>query len=355
MTIEQGTRAAVAVLAGAVLFGGAAMPAGAADFYAGKSIDFVIGGNPGGGYDTYARTIARHLSAHIPGQPSIIAKNMPGAGSTKAAVYMFRVAPKDGTVIAAVYPGAVMGPLLDDRMKSKFKPTDFAYIGSAASGTRVCATFQTSKIKTFQDAQQNRTVLGASAAGGSTRDYPLLLNTLTGTKFDIVSGYKGTVDILLAMERGEVDGLCGYDWSSLTSQRSDWLRDGKMHVLVQMALDPHPQLTKLGVPQVWQFLKNDDDRRLMELVLGQQVFGRPYIAPPGTPADRVAILRTAFDQTMTDPAFLKEADKSRIVITPTSGEKVQELVAKLYATPERIVERAKDAMMPSRAGSKKNK
>src|SRR5882762_8832014 len=259
-----------------------ATPAAAADYYAGKTIELVVGGDAGGGYDIYARAVARHLAGHIPGNPTIVVKNMPGAGSTRAGIYISSVAPKDGTSIGAMMPGAIIGPLLDDKPNLQFDPTRVIYVGTADSGVRMCVTYQNSKIKTFADAQTTKTILGASAAGGATRDYAYLHNHTAGTKFDVVSGYQGTVDIALAMERGEVDGLCGWDWSSVKSQKADWVRDRKLNILVQVALDPEPELTRLGVPQIWKYIAKDDDRKVAELVISQQVFQRSYIAPPGT-------------------------------------------------------------------------
>ncbi|MGH6770137.1 MAG: Bug family tripartite tricarboxylate transporter substrate binding protein [Xanthobacteraceae bacterium] len=334
------------LLAASIAAAFAATPAVAADYYAGKTIEFIVGGASGGGYDIYARTVARHMPRHIPGNPTIVVKNMPGAGSTKAAIYISTVAPKDGGSVGALMPGAIIGPLLEDKPMTKFDPTKVNYIGTADSGVRICATYQNSKVRTFADAQRQKTILGASAAGGATRDYAYLLNHTAGTKFNVVSGYKGTVDIALAMERGEVDGLCGWDWSSVKSQKSDWLRDKKLNILVQVGLDPQPELTKMGVPRVWSFIKDSTERRVAELVVSQQVFQRSYIVPPGTPAEQIAILRKAFDATMSDKQFLAEAEKVKLSITPLSGEKVQSLIDKLYATPKTLVERARAAIKP---------
>jgi tripartite-type tricarboxylate transporter receptor subunit TctC len=325
---------------------GLALPAAAADFYAGRTIDFEVGADVGGGYDIYARTVARHLGRHIPGNPTIVVKNMPGAGSGRTAVFISNVAPKDGATLGALMPGAIIGPLLDDKPETQFDPTKVIYIGSADAGTRICATFQTSKIKTFEDARKQRTILGGTAAGGATRDYGYLHNHTSGTKFDVVAGYKGTADITLAMERGEVDGTCGWDWSSVKSQKSDWLRDHKINILVQVGLEPNPELTAMGVPELWKFINSDDDRKVAEMVVSQQIFQRSYIAPPGTPAEQIATLRAAFDATMSDPQFLADAETVRIAITPLSGAKVQEIVQKLYATPKAIVERAKQVIKP---------
>jgi tripartite-type tricarboxylate transporter receptor subunit TctC len=339
------TRAAhlLAAIASAAL---TAVPAAAADYYAGKTIELVVGGDAGGGYDIYARAVARHLAGHIPGNPTIVVKNMPGAGSTRAGIYINSVAPKDGTSIGALMPGAIIGPLLDDKPNLQFDPTKVLYIGTADSGVRVCATYETSKIKTFEDAQKQKTVLGASSAGGATRDYAYMHNHTAGTKFEVVSGYKGTVDVALAMERGEVDGMCGWDWSSVKSQKSDWVSEKKVNVLVQVSLEPLEELTERGVPHIWKFVPKEDDRRVAELVVSQQVFQRSYIAPPQTPPEVLAILRTAFDVTMKDPAFLADAEKMKISITPLSGSKVQDLIGRLYSTPREFVERAKVVIKP---------
>jgi len=321
-------------------------PATAADYYAGKTIELVVGGDAGGGYDIYARAVARHLAGHIPGNPTIVVKNMPGAGSTRAGIYISSVAPKDGTSIGALMPGAIIGPLLDDKPNLQFDPTKVLYVGTADSGVRVCATYGTSKIKTFEDAQKQKTILGASSAGGATRDYAYMHNHTAGTRFEVVSGYKGTVDVGLAMERGEVDGMCGWDWSSVKSQKSDWISEKKVNVLVQVSLEPLEELTERGVPHIWKFVPKADDRRVAELVVSQQVFQRSYIAPPQTPAEVLGILRTAFDATMKDPAFLADAEKMNISITPLAGGKVQDLIGRLYSTPREFVERAKVVIKP---------
>ena len=263
----------------------AALPgaAPAADFYAGKTIEFLIGADVGGGYDIYARLIGRHLGRFIAGNPTIVARNLPGAGGGRAAAFIYSVAPKDGTAIGAVFPGVVMAPLLDDRVQPLFDPTRFQYLASAHNATRICVTHARSRIKTFADAQKQKAVMGASAAGGSTRDYVNMHRKSSGAMFELVTGYKGTADILLAMERGEVDGLCGYDWTSLKSQRPDWITSKTANILVQVGLEPDEELTRLGVPPIWTTIASDDDRKAVELVIAQQVFGRPYLAPPGRP------------------------------------------------------------------------
>ena len=317
-----------------------------ADFYAGKTIEFVIGSDVGGGYDVYARAIGRYLPRYIPGNPTIVPKNMPGAGSGRAASFLYSLAPKDGTVIGAIFPGVLMSPLLEERTQLQIDPTKFQYLGSADSSTRICITSEKSKVRTFADALRHKAVMGASAAGASTRDYTNMHRKSTGALFEVVAGYKGSAEIMLAIERGEIDGLCGYDWSSFKTQRPDWVRNRTANILAQVSLEPEPELTALGVPTMWSYIKSDEDRKAVELVIGQQVFGRPYFAPPGVPAEQVKILRAAFAATLQDKDFLADAEKARIIIVPSSGERVQELIDKAYATPKAVVERAKELLKP---------
>jgi tripartite-type tricarboxylate transporter receptor subunit TctC len=322
-------------------------PALAADYYAGKTIEFIVGGGPGGGYDIYARTVARHLSRHIPGSPAIVVKNMPGAGSGKAAQYISSIAPKDGTSIAGIMPGAIMAPLLDDRSKPLFDPTKVRYVGTANSGTRVCVTLKGTRIKTFADTRTVPAKFGGSGPNDSTYEYGYMHKNTAGAIFDIVAGYRGTPDMALAIERGELDGVCGWDWSSFKSQRPDWLRDNKVNLLLQVSMNPHPELTGMGVPGVFDFVKSEDDRKVVELIISQTIFHRSYIAPPETPPAQLEVLRAAFDKTMADPQFLADAEKMRIDIAPLPGAKVQAVVEKLYAAPAAIVERARKAIRPN--------
>ena len=318
----------------------------AADYFAGKSIDLLIGAPAGGGYDIYARALARHYGRHIPGQPVIVSKNMPGAGSARAAGFISTVAPKDGTAIAAIMPGAVMGPLLDEKAEALFDPTKVNYLGTANNGTRVCVSRKDSKIKTFDDALTQKAAFGGVSSNDSTREYGYMHKNTAGAQYDVVSGYSGTAEIALAMERGEIDGACGWDWSSFKSQRPDWIRDGRVNLLLQVGLEPNAELTRMGVPSVFKYVKSDEARKVVELVISQQVFQRSYIAPPGLPAEQLETLRSAFDATMSDRQFLDDAEKIRIDVSPLSGAKVQALVQKLYATPKDIVARARQAITP---------
>src|SRR6195256_4543239 len=338
--------ATTGVLAGLIALAALATPAAAHDYYAGKSIDLLIGAPPGGGYDIYARALARHYGRHIPGQPTIVSKNMPGAGSARAAGFISTVAPKDGTAIAAIMPGAVMGPLLDEKAEALFDPTKVNYLGTTNNGTRVCMSRKDSKIKTFDDALTQKAAFGGVSSNDSTREYGYMHKNTAGAQYDVVSGYSGTAEIALAMERGEIDGACGWDWSSFKSQRPDWIRDGKVNLLLQVGLEPNAELTRMGVPSVFKYVKSDEARKVVELVISQQVFQRSYIAPPGLPAEQLETLRSAFDATMSDRQFLDDAEKIRIDVSPLSGAKVQALVQKLYVTPKDIVARARQAITP---------
>jgi len=306
----------------------------------------LIGAPPGGGYDIYARALARHYGRHIPGQPVIVAKNMPGAAGARVAGFISTLAPKDGTAIAAIMPGAVMGPLLDEKAEALFDATKVLYLGTANNGTRICVSRKDSKIKTFADALRTKAVFGGVSTNDSTRSYGYMHKKTSGALYDVVTGYSGTAEMALAMERGEIDGVCGWDWASFKSQRPDWLRDHNANLLLQVGLEPNPELTRMGVPSVFDFVKSEQDRKVVELVISQQVFQRSYIAPPELPAASLETLRSAFDATMADQQFLQDAENMRIDIEPLPGGRVQELVQKLYSTPKDIMERARAAVMP---------
>jgi tripartite-type tricarboxylate transporter receptor subunit TctC len=322
------------------------LPALAQDFYAGRSIELLIGAPPGGGYDIYGRVVARHIGRHIPGNPNIVPKNMPGAGSARAAGFISNVAPKDGTVIANIMPGAVMDPMLDPKAERLFDPTQIMFIGNVNNGVRVCVSGKHSKIKTFEDARTHKAVFGGGQSNDSTRDYGYLHRNTTGAKWDMVTGYKGTSDLSIALERGEVEGFCGFDWASLKSQRPAWVRDKVVNVLTQDAIEPIEELTKLGVPHIMKYVKDDTTRKVVELILSQQVFHRSFIAPPETPPQALKILRDAFDATMKDPEFLAEAEKLKIEVDPLTGEQVAALIVDIYKTPAGTVERVRAAMAP---------
>ena len=317
----------------------------AQDFYAGKQLILVVGSDPGTGYDVYGRIVARHLVKHVPGRPTLVVQNMTGAGSIRAAEHMYNIAPKDGTVIAIVFPGAVIEPLTGEPSKFRYDPTKFEYLGTADSGTRLCVTSLASKVKTFEQALREQAIIGASAPGGSTFDYPTMLNVLAGTKFKIVSGYKATVDIAVAVERGEVDGWCGVDVSTHTAVRPTWLPNREVNFLVQLGVERNAEMTKLGFPWVMDHVSGDD-RKVMELIVSQQVFQRPFVAPPGTPAAQMKLLRDAFDAAMMDPEFLAEAQKAKLTVNPRNAVQVAELVRRLYDTPKELIARMTRAIRP---------
>ena len=324
----------------------AAAPAAAQDFFAGKSIELLVGAPPGGGYDIYGRAVARHIGRHIPGNPNIVPKNMPGAGSARAAGFIANVAPKDGTVIANIMPGAVMDPMLDPKTEKLFDPTEVMYIGNVNNGVRVCVSGKHSKIRTFDDARKLKAVFGGGQSNDSTRDYGYLHRKTTGAIWDMVTGYKGTSDLSVALERGEIEGFCGFDWASLKSQKPAWVRDKAVNVLIQDAIEPMEELTKLGVPHIMTYAPDDTTREVLRLILSQTVFHRSFIAPPRTTPANLAILRKAFDATMKDPQFLAEAAKLRIDVAPLSGERVQEVVRNLYASSPEVIGLARAAINP---------
>ncbi len=323
-------------------------PAGAqdavADFYRGKQVNIIVGSSAGGGYDTYARLISRHFGDHLPGNPEIVVQNMPGAGSGKAAGYVYSVAPKDGTVMAAVFPGVLLDPLIGD-VQVQYDPNKFGYVGNANADVYICFLRSDAPAKTIQDTFSHEVILGASNAGGTTRDLPAMLNNLLGTKFRVVTGYAGSKEITLAIERNEVHGACGIGWTGLPTMHPDWFANKLMNVVVQVDIKGHPELNKLGVPLAAQFAKTDEDRQVIELIESQGVFGRPYIAPPGVPAERLAALRKAFVDTFNDPAVKAEAAKMELDLDYMSGGDLQALVSKLYALPPSIIARAKLALI----------
>ena len=238
-----------------------------------------------------------------------------------------------------------MEPLLSGRDKFRFDPTRLEYVGSANTGTRVCLMYQDSKIKTFEDARWMQTVVGGNAPGDSTVDYAYMLNALAGAKFKVVNGYRSTAETFLAIERGELDGMCGMDTSAFQTQRPTWYGTTLSSMIIQAGLTPKDELTKLGVPSIWTYVSGQN-RKIAELILAQQEFLRPFIAPAGASRAQIRILQTAFDATMKDPDFLADARTENLEIAPKSGERVKALVETMYASPAEIVEEARKALRP---------
>jgi tripartite-type tricarboxylate transporter receptor subunit TctC len=307
-----------------------------ADFYKGKSVDLNIGYTSGGGYDVYARILARHMDRYLPGNPTIVPKNMPGAGSLVLANWLYSVAPKDGTTFAAIGRGVPFDPLLGSE-KAKFDPTKFNWIGSMNDEVSVCVAWHTTGITKLEDAMKKELVVGGTGAAADTDQFPKVLNGTIGTKFKVVSGYPGGNDILLAMERGEVQGRCGWSWSSVVTTHKNWLDEKKINVLVQLSLSKHPDLP--NVPLIMDYAKTDEQKKIFNLVFARQPMGRPFVAPPGVPQERVAALRKAFMDTLKDQQFLAEAKKMELELNPVSGEKVQKLVEDVYKTPKPVADK----------------
>src|SRR5215470_4542381 len=337
------SRCSIAIAAALVLSSGHAP---AADFYAGKTITFIAGTDVGGGFSIYGRAIAKHLARFIPGNPTILVKNMPGAGGATASAWLYRIAPKDGTAIASVSPNAILGRLLDDS-QTQYDPTKFIYLAGAERGTRLCMTFQHSRVRTLADALTQRAIIGATSAGSPTREYAAMIRHSTGAKFEIVSGYKGPPDLFIAMERGEIDGVCGLDWSALKSQQPGWLREGRLNLLLQASIDSDPELAALGVPTPWASIKDGIDRQAVALMISfQQAFGKSYMAPPEVPLAQVRGLRDAFNAVLRDRDFLVEAAGLRIDITPQTGEEIARVVENTYAAPPSVIDRLKHIVEP---------
>jgi tripartite-type tricarboxylate transporter receptor subunit TctC len=311
------------------------------EFYRGKSIVLDIGYSVGGSYDLYARLIAERLGSHIPGNPTVIPKNMEGAGSLRLANYLYTAAPNDGTVIGAISRGAAFDPLLNEG-GAEFDGSKFSWIGSANNEVSVCVALGSSGITKFDDLFTKPLTIGSTGAADDTYQFPALLNAVLGTKFNIVTGYPGGNDVTMALERGEVQGRCGWSWSSIKTTRPHWVDRGRIIVLVQMSLSKHPDLP--DVPLIMDFAKTKEQRQIFKMIFARQTMGRPYAAPPGVPADRLAALRKAFMDTMTDENFLNTAEQNKFEINPVDGEKLEALVKRVYQTPPEVVKKAAAAV-----------
>ena len=308
-----------------------------AEFYKGRNVDLYIGYSVGGAYDLYARVLARHLGKHIPGNPTIVPKNMEGAGSLRLANWLFNVAPKDGTAIGTIGRGTAFDPILGSKA-AQFDGTRYTWIGSANNEVSICVSWKTSGITRFEDLLTKELVIGGTGAAADTDQFPKILNGVLGTRFKIVAGYPGGNDITLAMERGEVSGRCGWSWSSVMATHRGWIEDKSINILVQLSLNKHPDLPH--VPLVVDLGRSDEQQQIFKLIFARQVIGRPFLGPPNIPKDRVDALRKAFAETMRDPEFLADAVKSQLEITPVAGEEVDRLVKEIYRTPKAVADRA---------------
>ncbi|MDB5651031.1 MAG: Tripartite-type tricarboxylate transporter, receptor component TctC [Hyphomicrobiales bacterium] len=308
------------------------------DFYRGKQIDMIIGYSPGGTYDLYARLVARQLGNYIPGNPTIIPRNMPGGGSRTAATWVSSGAPKDGTVLATGDQSLAVEQAMGDK-QLRVDTTKLIYIGNPIADNNTTATWFTSPVKTIEDAKRIETPMGAT--GGSTSSqYPKAMNALLGTKFKIILGYPGGNDINLAMERGEVAGRGSNSWGAWKATRPDWVKNKKINILVQIGLKKEPDLQ--DVPLLMDLAKNDEDRAVLKLLSASTAIGRPIFTTPDVPPERVKALRDAFDKMVRDPAFLEIAKKDNFDIDPVSGEELQRIVADIVATPKAIADRLQE-------------
>jgi tripartite-type tricarboxylate transporter receptor subunit TctC len=311
------------------------------DFYRGRTLTVLISYSVGGGYDLYARLLARYLGRHIPGNPTVVPENMPGAGGLRASNYLYSAAPKDGSVIGTFSRSIPTMPLVTPQ-DAQFDGRKFSWIGSMSSDTSLCLTGAKSKIKTFADMLAMPVVMGGQFAAADSDIYAHLYKNIFGAKIKLVSGYPGTNDITLAMERGEVDGICGLSWGTLKVAHADWIKNHSVHLLVQAALKKDPELA--DVPLALDLIGDPQKKQILYIDFAPQAIGRPFAAPPGIPADRKAALRKAFDATMQDPDLLAEAAKEKVDIAPMSGREVDQLLDKLYAIPPDVVAKASKAI-----------
>ena len=328
-----GLRAAACAM---LLAAAGASGAAAADdaFYKGKTVHLYIGFAPGGSYDFFGRTVARHLGQHLPGNPAVVAESMPGAGSFTAANFLFARAPQDGTALGIVSQTVAIEEALGTA-GVQYKAALFNWIGRAAAVNEVSFTFHTSPTRTVADARRNVTAMASTGAGSPSESYLKLLNEVAGTRFKLVGPYPASNDAMLAMERGEVDGALT-SYNTLKVSRAGWLRDGKINILVQYG-ERDPALP--DVPFAPELAGSDTDRALLAFYVGSEQIGRSFVAPPGMPPARVALLRQAYDDTMADPQFLAEIAKARAEFSPLPGDKVQELVAAAAGVSPGVVAR----------------
>jgi tripartite-type tricarboxylate transporter receptor subunit TctC len=313
-----------------------------ADFYHNRSINLYIGYSVGGGYDTYARVLAEHIGKHIPGNPTIVPQNMPGAGSLRAANFLYKAAPKDGTAIATFGRGLAMEPLIGSSQTS-YDARKFWWLGSGSDEVSVCGTGPASKVRTWSDMQTIPFTVAGEGSGSDPDIFAAMLKNVFGLKLRLVSGYPGSAEMALAVERGEVDGRCGWSLSSLRQMRPDWLPTKQFDAIVQLALKKNPDLA--DVPVVTDYATTDTQRQILKLVLSRQEMARPFAAPPGVPAERAQALRQAFAETLNDWEFLDEARSRGIEVSLVKGEEIDGLLDELYRTPADVVAQAKAAVI----------
>jgi tripartite-type tricarboxylate transporter receptor subunit TctC len=306
----------------------------ASDTFAGKTVTMVIGFGPGGGYDLWGRTLARHIGKHLPGKPTVVPQNMPGAGSLLAANHIYTVAPKDGTVLGIIARDAALAELTG-MQGARFDARKFTWVGSPATETNVCISYKTAKVKTVQDLLNQELIIGNTGPGTGTYTYPKALNALLGMKFKSISGFPSSSDVFLAMERGEVEGICE-SLDSVIGKRPDWIKSGTVNILFQGGAEPNPHVS---APFVVDLGKTEEDKQAIRFLYAGQGIGRPFVAPPGMPADRAKMLQDAFDATMKDAEFIADAEKQKLEVEPQTGAQLQALIGELYGTPQAVREK----------------
>jgi tripartite-type tricarboxylate transporter receptor subunit TctC len=313
-----------------------------ADFYSGKNVQLVIGYAPGGGYDIYARALARHMARHIPGNPSIVVQNMPGAGSLKAANYLYNIAPKDGTAFGGFSRGAFLDPLLGRGEGVQYVAAKFGWLGSISNEVGVCAFRSESGIATWQDMQTKSYVIGSTGAGADSDVFPTVLRKMFGLPMKVVTGYHSAADVVLAISRKEVDGRCGWSWSSMMAWNKDLYQSKAINVALQLASQKLAELP--DTPSILEVARDADQQSALKLIVSRQMMARPYVAPPGIPPERLNALRAAFDATMSDPEFLADAQRQDLEVRPVSGAAAAALITEIYASPLAVVKLAIEAM-----------
>ncbi len=334
---------------GLLLATGVARAQSADEFYKGRQITMLVGSGAGGGYDIYARVWARHASRYVPGQPQIIAKNMPAAAGIAAANALYNNSDRDGLTIAALPNGASMDPLAGNAA-ARFDPLKMGWIGSIGKLQNVCATWHKSPVRTIAQAREREVIVAGAGATSNTAIMPRILNDLIGTRFKIVAGYDPTAGLNLALERGEAEGICGLSWSTIKASRPHWIKDKLLNLIVQVGIDKLSDLP--DVPAALDLVRDPESRQVLELVLIRQEIGRPIVLPPDVPADRIAMLRKAFEATLRDKEFLVEAEKAGMEIEPLTGAEIDAMLAKAYGAPKPIVARMVSLIEPPAARAK---
>jgi tripartite-type tricarboxylate transporter receptor subunit TctC len=308
-----------------------------AEFFHGRTVEVIVGSSAGGGYDLYARLLARRMGEHIPGKPTLIVKNLAGGGGIRAANLLYNVSPRDGSTIGTISNAMITAPLIGGEA-TKFEPAKFTWIGSAASEDGICVAWHTTGIKSFDELKSKKLIVGTAAPGTTTYTYPVMLRNMFSAQFDLVTGYPDASGISLAVERGEVQGIC-QSYSSLHSQRPQWITDKQVNVLVALGLKRNPELP--DVPSVMELAKSDEETQMLRVILASNFAGRPIFAPPELPADRTTAFRQAFDATVKDPALIEDAKKQRLELAPATGKEVEDLVNSVYAVPPDVIEKVK--------------